>query len=157
MFERVTNQVEGGIGTAFPCVAFAIGRGYDVYVRRFMGNRQCEPCVLPLTEDTLFDIASLSKLVSTTMVALKFMEAERLSPNDKISTFLGLAGNYDGCEIRHLLTHTSGLVPHMPLFTMCEKNNAIETILASKPLCKVGDEVHYSCMGYILLGHILEK
>jgi CubicO group peptidase (beta-lactamase class C family) len=110
-----------------------------------------------LTEDTLFDIASLSKLVSTTMVALKFMEEGWLSLDDRIGMYLDRTGNHDRCEIHHLLTHTSGLVPHMPLFTMCKKEDVIETILSSKPLCGVGDEVHYSCMGYILLGHILEK
>ncbi len=157
MFENTISLVKTGLDTAYPGAAFAVGRGYDVYVREFMGKRQCEPCELPMTEDTLFDIASLSKLVSTTMIALKLIETGRLSPDDTIGRYLASAEKYGDCSIHHLLTHTSGLVPHMPLYKMCEKGDVINTILSREPLCGVGDEVHYSCMGYILLGHILEN
>ncbi len=109
-----------------------------------------------MTEDTFFDIASLSKLVSTTMITLKWMEEGKLSPEDQICKYLTSACNYGDCRIHHLLTHTSGLVPHMPLYKMCQKEDVLNVILSSKPLCHVGDEVHYSCMGYILLGYILE-
>ncbi len=157
MFEKTVELVRAGLGTAYPCAAIAVGRGYDVYLREFMGNRRCSPYELPITEDTFFDIASLSKLVSTTMITLKWMDEGRLSPDDVIGDVLDFAGRYRDRGIFHLLTHTSGLVPHMPLYATCDPNDVIRTILSSEPLCEAGEEVHYSCMGYIVLGHLLER
>ncbi len=157
MFEETIGLVASGLGTAYPGAAFAVGRGYEVYLREFMGVRQCEPFALPTTEETLFDIASLTKLVCTTMIALRWIDEGRLSPEDTLGTYLSSAGKYGDRRICHLLTHTSGLVPHMPLYKTCERGKAVEEILSSTPLCRAGEEVHYSCMGYILLGHILEQ
>lgn len=122
MFEDTLKLIRSGVGTAFPCAAVAVGVGHDVFVRKFLGQRQIQPDVLNITEDTHFDIASLSKLVATSMVALKFIENGKLSLNDNISKFLNYTGNFSECEIRHLLTHTSGMQPWIPLFGMLQKN-----------------------------------
>ena len=84
MFKESLKLIDGGVGTAFPCAAVAIGIGHKVLARYFFGFRQIQPTKLPITEDTLFDIASLSKLVATTMVALKFIDDGKLKLNDKI-------------------------------------------------------------------------
>ena len=158
MFEESLKLIENGIGNAVPCAAVAIGVGHKVFVREFFGYRQVQPTMLTITEDTLFDIASLSKLVATTMVTLKFIENGKLKLNDKIGLFLESAGNFEDCEIRHLLTHTSGITAGLPLFEMLNhKNDALGTILNSDRCYKTGEEVCYSCMGYIVLQHILEK
>ncbi len=157
MFERTKELILGGAGRAYPCAAYAVGCKDTVYLRGFVGMRQCKPCVLPLTEDTLFDIASLSKVVSATMIALKLIEDGVISPDDKIGKYLETSGNYENCRICHLLTHTSGLAPHMPLYKLCEKEESFYRILNSPRLCCVGEEVHYSCLGYIVLGRVLEN
>ena len=87
MFGKSIELVKNGIGTAFPCAAVAVGLGHNVFVREFFGLRQIEPTELPITEDTLFDLASLSKLVSTTMVALKFIENGKIKSDDNIGLF----------------------------------------------------------------------
>ena len=158
MFEKTLALIRSGIGTGYPCAAFAIGRGYDVYLREFCGKRQLQPCELDLTEDTLFDLASLSKLVSTTMIALKFLEEGKLALRDPLGMYIGNTGNFADCDILHLMTHTSGLTPHLPLYRMTHENGGVTgTILSSAPLSKPGEEVHYSCMGYMILKEILEK
>jgi len=158
MFEKSLKLIKSGIGTAFPCAAVAVGIGHKVFVREFLGNRQIEPYILPITEDTLFDIASLSKLVATTMVALKLIENGKLSLTDNISKFLDYTGNFGDCEIHHLLTHTSGMVPGIPLFSLPpNKDDTLSTILDSDRCYNTGEEVQYSCMGYIVLQHIIEK
>lgn len=157
MFEKTLELVKSGIGTAFPCAAIAVGHGHDVYLREFLGKRQIQPCELDITENTLFDLASLSKLVSTTMIALKFLEEGKLALRDSIGMYIGNTGNFKDCEILHLLTHTSGLTPHLPLYRITHKNgDIVRTILSSVPLSKPGAEVHYSCMGYMVLKEILE-
>lgn len=158
MFEETLQLIRSGVGTAFPCAAVAVGVGHEVFVRRFFGCRQVEPSALELIQDTLFDLASLSKLVATTMVALKFIENGRFSLNDNISRFLDYTGNFGDCEIRHLMTHTSGLAAGIPLFSMSHKDgDVIRTILDSDRCHQTGKEVRYSCMGYIVLQNILEK
>ena len=87
MFEKTLSSVRSGIDTGYPCAAVAVGRGYDVYLREFLGRRQIEPVKLPLTENTLFDLASLSKVVSTTMVALKFLEDGRVERSPSSAWF----------------------------------------------------------------------
>lgn len=157
MFPKTIALLQSGVGTAFPCAAAAVGVGHKVFFRRFFGQRQLEPTVLALTEDTLFDLASLSKLVSATMIALKFLEDGRLSLRDSIGMFLDYTGNYGKCEILHLMTHTSGLTPWLPLYTMDhESGDPLRTILDSEPCSPVGESVRYSCMGYLVLQRILE-
>ena len=158
MFDESLKLIQNGIGEAFPGAAVAIGVGHHVFVRQFFGRRQTRPTVLPVTEDTLFDLASLSKLVATSMVALKFIENGKLKLNDNIGLFIDNTGNYADCEILHLLTHTSGMPAGLPLFEMSHKDkNVLNTILDSEKQYKAGKEVCYSCMGYIVLQHILEK
>ena len=158
MFEETLKLIMSGVGTAFPCAAVAVGMGCKVFVRGFFGNRQIQPTVLEVTEDTLFDLASLSKLVATSMVALKFIENGKLSLNDNIGKFLDYTGNYNDCEIRHLMTHTSGMPSGLPLFGMLHKDgDVLRTILDAERCHETEEEVRYSCMGYIVLGCILER
>lgn len=157
MFEKCLTIIENGTGSAFPCAAVAVGTGHNVFARRFFGARQIKPLKHLISEDTLFDLASLSKIVSTTMIALKLIETEQIKTEDKIGKYLGFTGNYSQCEIGHLLTHTSGLPAGLPLYSVThKKGDVINSILESEPLYKVGNDVCYSCMGYIVLQRILE-
>lgn len=158
MFEEALKLIKSGVGTAYPCAAVAVGVGHKVLVREFFGHRQIEPDVLDITEDTLFDIASLSKLVVTTTVALKFFENGTLSPDDNIGRFLDYTGNFSDCRIHHLMTHTSGMPAGVPLFDIQHKNgDVLYSILDADRCCQTGEEVIYSCMGYIVLQRILEN
>lgn len=158
MFEETLLLIKSGVGIAFPCAAVAVGVGHKVFMRQFFGYRQIQPTVLGITEDTLFDLASLSKLVATSMVALKFIENSKLSLNDNISHFLDYTGNFGDCEIRHLMTHTSGMPSGIPLFSMLHKDgDALRSVLDADRCYKTGEDVCYSCMGYIVLQRILEN
>ncbi len=141
-----------------PGVSYAVGRGTDVYLTGALGSRQLYPSVLPNEKSTLFDLASLSKLTATTMVALKMMEEGKLGLFDELGMFFNHTGNFDGVTVRQLMNHTSGLTPHIALDTHAESpEKAVDAILVTKPCCDQGAEVYYSCMGYITLGRILEK
>ncbi len=155
-----------------PCAAYAVGQGNEVYVRESIGYRSLFPSVEAVTPDTRFDMASLSKLLSTTMVALRFVEEGRLLLSDPLSLFftheelLGIPEGRSEATVFHLLTHTSGITPHialwreLPAYTVgsSDFNSTVaRVILRSAPFCKVGEQVHYSCMGYILLQQILER
>ena len=157
MFEKSMQLIQNGIGTAFPCAAVAVGAGHKVFLKKFIGFRQIEPYTLDITEDTLFDLASLSKLVATTMVALKFIESGKLKLNDNIGYLFDNTGSFGDCEIRHLLTHTSGMPSWLPLFrTLHSEDDALRAILNADGCYRTGEDVCYSCMGYIVLQRLLE-
>ena len=162
-FSRSVQILAHGLDTgAYPCIAYAIGCGDAVLESGYMGNRQVNPSPLPLLRDTLFDLASLSKLVSTTMVALRMLERGEIELSDPLFRYFAIpedapAGRGD-VTIEHLMHHDSGLTPHIPLWTQTDDPaDAVNIILRSKPWCAPGEQVHYSCMGYILLQRILEQ
>ncbi len=155
MFEKTQTLILEGIGSLYPCAALAIGVKDNLLVRKVFGHRQEHPQKLDLTFDTLFDIASLSKIVCTTMITLKFIEQGRIRLDDKISRFLEYTGNYGECDIFQLLTHTSGLPAWMPLFALKHQNSVFNTILDTKQ--NESKTATYSCLGFIVLGKILEK
>ncbi len=70
-----------------------------------------------MTEDTIFDLASLTKVVATTTSVMKLVEEGRIRLNDPVAQFIPEFGRYGkaGITIRHLLTHTSGLRPDLEL------------------------------------------
>ena len=162
-FSRSVQILLNGLNAqAYPCIAYAIGCGDTLLDSGFMGNRQVNPSPLPLERDTLFDLASLSKLVSTTMVALRMIERGELELSDPISRYFSIPEDApEGrgeITVRHLMHHNSGLTPHIPLWTQTDDPaQAVDVILRSKPWCAPGEQVHYSCMGYILLQKILEQ
>ncbi len=162
-FSRAEQILKAGLDAgAYPCVAFAIGQGDTLLDSGFMGQKQVNPAPLPLERETLFDLASLSKLVSTTMVALRMLERGEIELSDPLSRYFAIpedapAGRGD-VTVGHLMHHDSGLTPHLPLWTLCDSPaDAADVILRSKPWCAPGEQVHYSCMGYILLQKILEQ
>lgn len=142
---------------AYPCCAAAVGRGNQVFFRFSAGHRALFPEKLPLTENTLFDMASLTKLMGTTMACLRMLEEGKIALNDKISKYFPQCFGKEDITVFMLMTHTSGISAHMPLYLDKDSVDAVSAIL-SRPLAyPTGAKTVYSCMGYILLGKILEK
>jgi CubicO group peptidase (beta-lactamase class C family) len=155
-----------------PCAAYAVGRREEVYAKESLGFRSLFPDKEAITNHTRFDMASLSKVMSTTMVALRFVEEGKLLLTDPLSRFFteteseGAPEGRRDATVFHLMTHTSGISPHIALWrqipaetvgTPAFDSAVARTILSSAPVCGVGEQVHYSCMGYILLQKILER
>lgn len=150
-FEKTRALVRQGLEAgAYPAAALSIGRGSRVLVTECYG--QCG-------ENTLFDLASLSKVVSATMVALRFLENETLHLTDRVADFFPQApADKRDITIFHLMTHTSGISPFFFLSREASSpEDALRAILERPLVQNVGKGPIYSCMGYILLGKILEK
>lgn len=166
-FQATADLLRQGISEgAFPCAAYAIGRGREVFVSDVMGDRAVFPVREAADRDTLYDMASLSKLMATTMVALRLIEDGKLLLADPLSRYFTveeLDGAPEGrpdATIFHLMTHSSGITPHIALWKKLERPDetaVAHEILSSAPYCAPGEQVHYSCMGYILLKMILER
>ena len=129
-----------------------VGRGENVLyeIKRSSQDRI-------LTERTLFDMASVTKIVATTTLALIAMDRGMLSPDDPVGRFLPVPEDKRSMTVRHLMTHTMG-IGHKNL-TGCAGGYAdiADYILGIPSDISIGTDVRYSCPGFILLGKIVEK
>lgn len=151
----LADALQNGV---FPCYAAAVGRGDEVWFLKAEGCRALYPEKRPITKDTLFDMASLSKLIGTTMAALRLIEDGRLALFDSLGAFFDDCHGKENLTVRDLMTHTSGIAAHIPLYLRrIRPEGAADTILRETLSYPTGSETVYSCMGYVLLGKILEK
>ncbi|MBD7944630.1 beta-lactamase family protein [Psychrobacillus sp. Sa2BUA9] len=111
----------------------------------------------PVTFSTLFDIASLTKVVATLPAFLVLLDRKQLSLKDPVQKYISQFC-YSDINIEHLLYHNSGLPADLfPPVQRDEKRNILEEILTVVPLFKPEKEVVYSDLGMILLGKIIEE
>ena len=157
-FENAFTGLESAVNAgAAPCAAAAVGTGGQVLRQQVWGSACLEPFPVPATLRTRFDMASMTKILSTSMVALRFLEAGLLSLDQTLGDFFPQARGREKITIRQLMTHTGGFVPYLNLEQKAASpQEALQVIFDSQPVCVPGTEVHYSCMGYIVLGKILE-
>ncbi len=108
----------------------------------------------------LFDIASLTKVTGTTTAVLLLTDQGKLHPDDAVGKYIPAFNAPDKKEIsiRHLLTHTAGLYEWYPLYYRAHTRDETYQLIASLPLkYPVGKARHYSDLGFIILGQIIEK
>jgi uncharacterized protein YbbC (DUF1343 family) len=129
------------------------GRVYE----KAYGNRALVPDVEPMTVDTMFDAASLTKVVATTPSIWLLIERGKIGLDDPVRKFIPEFRQAD-ITIRHLLTHTSGLRPDLDLK---EPWNGYETamklILDEEPVNKPGYVFRYSDINFEILGEIVRR
>ena len=135
---------------AYPSAALAVGIGDTTYLKKTYGN--CH-------EHTLFDLASVTKIISPTMVAFRFLEEGRLRLYDTVGDFFPEApADKKGITLLQLMTHTSGMVAEFLLSDYTSDPSEAANVILNHPLAQSpGGDPIYSCMGYILLGKILEQ
>jgi uncharacterized protein YbbC (DUF1343 family)/CubicO group peptidase (beta-lactamase class C family) len=143
-----------------PGAVVLVGRGERTLYQKAIGNRAVVPSVEPMTLDTVFDVASLTKVVATTTSVMILLEEGRIRLNDRVSSFVPGFERYGkaGITVRHLMTHVSGLRPDVDLGDMWKGyemaiNLAIEEVPTSLP----GERFVYSDINYFLLGDIVRR
>ena len=129
-------------------IAVKIGRRDDVLVELYRGD---------VNENTLFDMASVSKIIATTSLALMALERGRISLADKVSQYFTCPPEREAITVLHLLTHTIGIGHKSLNQDGTTYENVAEQILRIPSDIPIGSDVRYSCPGFILLGKILEK
>jgi uncharacterized protein YbbC (DUF1343 family)/CubicO group peptidase (beta-lactamase class C family) len=160
-FSPIATLVEAAIARhELPGAVVLVGRGDTVVYHRAFGQRAVAPAAEAMTEDTIFDLASLTKVVATTTSVMKLMEEGRIRLSDPVAMFIPEFGKYGkaGITIRHLLTHSSGLRPDLELdveFSGAEEaiRRAVEEVPTSPP----GERFIYSDINFFLLGDIVRR
>ncbi|OPJ60781.1 serine hydrolase domain-containing protein [Clostridium oryzae] len=156
-FSMVDNAISKGY---FPGAQVAVGRKNGVLRTDSLGSRCLYPNKLPMTKDTVFDLASLTKVVATNTLFMLFMEKGLISVYDKVDYYLkDFKGKYkESITIFNLLTHTAGFVPFKALYKLCRNyEDAVKYICGVELEYEPETKCIYSDFSFILLGYILEK
>jgi len=115
-----------------------------------------------VTNKTIYDVASLTKVLSTVPVTMKLISQKKLSLDHQVKQFFPeySGGGKDEVTIRHLLTHSSGIPGYYQFFLddkVKTKDDVLNYILNVKLNAQPGTQYEYSDLGFILLTSIIEK
>jgi CubicO group peptidase (beta-lactamase class C family) len=160
--EVLKGAVAGGVVPGG--VALCARQGEDLFCEAF-GARQIEPERQPASTHTVYDIASLTKAVSTSVLVMQAIASGKLAVHDRVDRYLPefRGGLKESVTVRHLLCHASGLPGHRPLYervtpATTEPAQMIALAAAEEPLINRPGEVSvYSDLGFILLGWLIAR
>ncbi|MGQ0735983.1 MAG: serine hydrolase [Acidobacteriota bacterium] len=143
-----------------PGAVVLVGRGNAIVFEKAYGRRAVVPAPEPMTLDTIFDLASLTKVVATTTAVMKLVEEGRVRLNDPVARFVPDFERYGKgrITIRHLLTHVSGLRPDVDLADPWQGyDTAIELARNEVPTASPGERFVYSDINFFLLGEVVAR
>jgi len=140
---------------SYPGAVVLIMRHGVEAVHEAFGFRSYDESSLPMTRDTIFDVASMSKPIATATAVLRLVELGEVNLYDPIGRYVpGVAAD---TTIMNLLTHTSGLPPSISVFAGAEnRDDCVRIACSAPPEYAAGSKVEYSCMGFILLALLVE-
>ncbi len=163
-FTPVSTLIDQAIAEKkLPGAVVLIGHDNKVVFEHAYGNRALEPTIEPMTEDTIFDMASLSKVLVTTTAILELYDQHKLDLDAPVARYLPeFAQNGKGdITVRELLTHYSGLPADVDLqddwgLAKPDKAEGIRRAMASVPYGPPGLTFKYSDINFITLGVLVE-
>ena len=159
-FDAIEALVRDEIGQKrLPGAVVLIGVGDRIVYQKAIGNRALVPSAEPMTLDTMFDVASLTKVVATTTSVMMLIEQGKLRLVDRVATFIPGFERYGKADItiRHLLTHVSGLRPDVDLDEWVGTDAAIQRAVEEVPTAPAGTRFVYSDINFFLLGEIVRR
>jgi CubicO group peptidase (beta-lactamase class C family) len=167
-FARAFAIIREGIDQhAFPGAALAVTyRGWLVASRGF-GHFTYDESAPQIMAETIFDLASLTKVVATTAVSMLLYERHRLALDVPLAKFLpefvSLAPRHqqaarEAVTIRMVLAHSSGLPAYEKLFEFApSRQELVHAALTTRLVAPPGTRAEYSDIGFILLGEVLAR
>ena len=161
------SLVENAMGTLAPGAVLVISKDGKVIHERAFGyaslndyemHRLANPVAMKTT--TMFDLASVTKVMATTFAVMMLVDRGKIDVDAPVYRYLPdfRGPHLDSITVRHLLQHSSGLVQWQPLYY--QASNSAETYKAIREMplqWGVGQGRHYSDLGFMLLGYIVEK
>jgi uncharacterized protein YbbC (DUF1343 family)/CubicO group peptidase (beta-lactamase class C family) len=142
-----------------PGAVLIVGHHGEVAHRKAYGRRAVSPHSEPMTVDTIFDCASLTKVIVTTSSIMKLFERGKLRLNDRVTDYLPeFQGGKSEITIRNLMTHFSGMRPDLDLKPAWSGyDTGIRMALIDKPTAAPGARFVYSDINFLLLGEIVRR
>jgi uncharacterized protein YbbC (DUF1343 family)/CubicO group peptidase (beta-lactamase class C family) len=143
-----------------PGAVVLVGRGDRVIYQKAFGHRAVQPALETMTTDTIFDLASLTKVVATATSIMILVEQGKIRLNERVASYIPGFERYGKGDItiRHLLTHVSGLRPDVDLAeSWIGYEKAIALAVEEVPTSRPGERFVYSDINFFLLGDIVRR
>ncbi len=164
-FRTAYRVLEDAIATrAFPGCAFGVLAGGEVVLQDAMGRFTYEEDASAVASETIYDVASLTKVAATTAMAMLLYQRGQLDLGMPLCELLpGFVAGRGACAsarrvtLRHLLAHSSGLPGYVEFFRKSATPDSLLRACLALPLeAEPGERTEYSDPGFILLGKALE-
>lgn len=161
------SLIDASIGKLIPGAVFLVAKDGqvvherafgDAHLNDYEGRRLASP--RPMRTSTIFDLASVSKVMATTFAIMLLADRGQIDVDTRVSRYLPdfRGPHLDSITVRHLLNHSSGLVQWQPLYYHAANGAQTYGVIRGMPLAwGVGDARHYSDLGFMLLGYIVER
>jgi serine-type D-Ala-D-Ala carboxypeptidase len=142
----------------FPGTSIAVRHGGKTVFHRAFGTIDCRTPSAPADTSTVYDLASLTKALVTTSIAMQLRERDSLQLDQPVSRYLPIftGKGKESVTIRHLMTHTSGLRAHSFFYKSCSTPEEVIRAICSDTLITKPGTTTYSDLGFIVLGRVLE-
>jgi uncharacterized protein YbbC (DUF1343 family) len=142
-----------------PGAVLIVGHAGEIVHRKAYGRRAVAPQAEAMTVDTIFDCASLTKVIATTSSLMKLFEQGKLRLDDRVTEYLPeFQGGKSAITIRNLMTHFSGMRPDLDLKPAWSGyETGIRMALIDKPTTPPGARFVYSDINFLLLGEIVRR
>src|SRR5579864_4495228 len=152
----IDHAVSDGL---IPGAVLIVGHDGKILHRKAYGQRALVPSREPMTVDTIFDAASLTKVIATTSSVMKLFEQGKIRLADPVTTYLpDFQNGKTDITIRDLMTHFSGLRPDLDLEPPWSGYDiGIGRALAEKSTAPPGARFVYSDINFELLGEIVHR
>jgi len=164
-FNEIGPAVEEEIQKGnFPGAVVLVGKGDEILYWEAFGREVNEPFQEPAEKNTIFDLASMTKPIATATSILILTDRGSLGLDDRVGKYLPAfaCNGKEEAQIRHLLTHTSGLPAYTNAKVLKEEfgnpcpDKVIRKICGLHAVSAPGESFRYSCLGYITLARIVE-
>jgi uncharacterized protein YbbC (DUF1343 family)/CubicO group peptidase (beta-lactamase class C family) len=154
--QQMERAVQDGL---IPGAVVVIGHNGQIVYQKAYGSRALIPQREPMTLDTIFDAASLTKVIATTPSIMRLFEQGQIRLNDPVTKYLPeFQGGHSEITIRNLMTHFSGLRPDLDLKpSWSGYETGIQRALIDKPAGPPGVRFVYSDINFILMGEIVHR
>jgi beta-glucosidase-like glycosyl hydrolase/CubicO group peptidase (beta-lactamase class C family) len=146
--------------SAFPGAQLLVARDGAVVYQKAFGGFTYGPESPRVTGATMYDLASMTKVIATTSVIMRLYDESRLKLDDRVTEYLPEFGNHgkEQITIRNLLVHNAGLPPFKRLYlTVKSPEEALDSVYQTEMIYPTGDSTVYSDFDFILLGKIAER
>lgn len=170
--EQADQVIEQSIANGeVPGAVLAVVRHDKLVYLKAYGNRQVEPDTLPMTVNTIFDMASISKCVGTTLSMMQLIEQGKVRLQDAVSLYISgfepwkdpLTGETQTITVQDLMTHTSGLPAYGPTEDLVAQygepapEGLLEYICHCPRNYRPTTGYEYSCLNFITIQNIIQK
>jgi len=160
-------MVQASLGKLMPGAVLLVARDGKILHEQAYGYAELNDSAMkrlasprPMRTSTVFDLASVTKVMATTFAVMILVDRGKLALDAPVNRYLPdfTGPHLDSITVRHLLDHSSGLVQWQPLYYQAANSLQTYAAIRDMPLnWRVGEARHYSDLGFMLLGYLVER